>query len=46
MGGCTRGVQTTRLPLGLAVEIPWSALNEPFLSSFAEMGLENGLRAM
>jgi len=39
-------VQTTWLLLGLAVESPWSALGGPFLSSFAQTGLDNGLLAM
>ena len=39
-------VQTAWLLLGLAVEGPWSALGGPFLSSFAQMGFDNGLLAM
>ena len=31
--------------MAASVESPWSALGEPFLSSFAQMGLENGLQA-
>jgi len=34
------------LLLGLAVENPWLALGGPFLSSFAQMSLENDLLAM
>jgi len=36
----------TWLLLGLAVESPWSALDESFLSSVARMVLENGFLAM
>jgi len=39
-------VKTAWLLLGLAVESPWSALGGPFLSSLAQMGLDNGLLAM
>jgi len=41
---CTGRLQW--LLLGLAVESPWAALGGPFLSSYARMGLENGLLAM
>jgi len=34
------------LLLGLAVESHWLALGKPFLSSFAQMGLENSLLGM
>ena len=34
------------LLLGLAVESHWLALGEPFLSSFAQMGLENSVLAV
>ena len=43
---CTQRVQRAWLLLGLAIESPWSALGGPFLSSFAQMGLENSLLAM
>ena len=43
VGECTQRVPTAWLLLGLAIERPWSALVGPFLSSFAQMGLENGL---
>jgi len=37
---------TARLPLGLAVGSPWSALGGPLISLFfAQMGLENSLLA-
>jgi len=39
-------VQTAWLLLGLAVEIPWSALGVAFLSSFAQVGSGNGLLAI
>jgi len=45
MGGCTQGVQTAWLLLGLIVERPWLALGGPFLS-FARIGLENSLVAL
>ena len=43
VGECTQRVPTAWLLLGLAIESPWSALVGPFLSSSAQMGLENGL---
>jgi len=43
VGGRTQRVRTAWLPLGLAIESPWSALGGPTHSSFAKMGLENGL---
>ena len=46
VGGFQHWAQVTWLLLGLAVESPWSALGGPFLSSFAQTGLENGLLAM
>jgi len=46
VGGFQHWAQVTWLLLGLAVESPWSALSGPSLSSFAKMGLENGLLAM
>ena len=39
-------VQVTWLLLGFAVESPWLALGGLFLSSFAQMGLDNSLLAM
>ena len=46
VGGFQHWAQVTWLLLGIAIESPWSALGGPFLSSFARMGLENGLLAM
>jgi len=46
VGGFQHWAQVTWLLVGIAVESPWSALGGPFLSSFAQMGLENGLLAM
>ena len=46
MGGFQHWAQITWLLLGVAVESPWSALGGPFVSSFAQMGLENGLLDM
>ena len=46
VGGLQPWAQVAWLLLGLAVESPWWALGGPFLSSFARMGLENGLLAM
>jgi len=46
MGEFQHWAQVTWLLQGLAVESPWSALGGQFLSSFARMGLENGLLAM
>ena len=39
-------MQTAWLLLGLAVEIPWSALGGPFLSFFAQVGSGNALLAI
>jgi len=41
VGGFQHWVEIAWLLLGLAVESPWSALGGPFLSSFAQMSLEN-----
>ena len=46
VGGCTHRVQTAWLTLGLAAKSIWLALGGPFLSSFAQVGLENGLLVM
>jgi len=46
VGGCTQRVQIAWLFLDLVVEILWLALGGSFFSSFAQMGLDNGLPAM
>jgi len=38
--GCTKRMQTACLPLDLVLASPCSALDRPFLSSFAQMGSE------
>jgi len=40
-GRCTQRVQTAWLCLDSALERPWLALDGPFISSYAWMGLEN-----
>ena len=40
VGWCIRRLQTAWLSLGSALETPWLALGGPFLSSYAQRGLE------